>query len=283
MEDGVQEEFQSRVIRMRRAAVLGSPIKHSLSPVIHNAAYEMLGIEARYSAEEVGSDELDVFLTAQLIDPSWIGFSLTMPLKEVICSLVQKFNIEIDPVAARIQSVNTLYKSKNSWSAFSTDVTGFSYLLGNRELPTISILGSGGTARAAVESLPNSSLITIYRRSADRDALFHSAFPTRRIVFKDWSYVDESWSSDLVINAVPIAAINELVPKFKAPRLLLDALYSPWMPPLTALQMSAGSEVISGLDLLCAQALEQIVLMTGEDFDKDEMFSFIRKRVEVSI
>ena len=268
---------------MKRVAVLGSPIKHSLSPIIHNAAYEMLGIEARYSAEEVGSDVLESFLTAQLNDPSWIGFSLTMPLKEVICSLVAKFNIEIDPVAARIHSANTLYKSNNSWRACSTDVTGFSYLLRNREISTISILGSGGTARAAVESLPSGSLITIYRRSSDRDALFHSAFPETRIVFKDWSNVHESWSSDLVINAVPIAAINELISKFKAPRLLLDALYSPWMPPLTALQLSDGGEVISGLDLLCAQALEQIVLMTGEDFDKDEMFSLMRKRVEVSI
>ena len=128
MENGVQEKFQSRVIRMKRAAVLGSPIKHSLSPVIHNAAYEMLGIEARYSAEEVGSDVLDGFLSSQLNDPSWIGFSLTMPLKEVICSLVEKFNIEIDPVAARIHSANTLYKSNNLWRACSTDVTGFSYL-----------------------------------------------------------------------------------------------------------------------------------------------------------
>ena len=268
---------------MKRAAVLGSPIKHSLSPVIHNAAYEMLGMEARYSAEEVGSGDLDGFLTAQLIDPSWMGFSLTMPLKEVICSLVDRFNIEIDPVAARIHSANTLYKSDNSWSACSTDVTGFSYLLRNRELSTISILGSGGTARAAVESIPSGSLLTIYRRSANRDALFHSAFPERGIVFKDWSYVHESWSSDLVINAVPISAISELIPKFRAPQLLLDALYSPWVPPLTAFQMSAGGEVISGLDLLCAQALDQIVLMTGEDFDKDEMFSFMRKRVEASI
>lgn len=268
---------------MRRAAVLGSPISHSLSPIIHNVAYESLGISARYSSEEVGSHQLDRYLADQLADSSWMGFSLTMPLKETLCGLVDQLNIKIDSVAERIRSANTLYKRDELWHACSTDVTGFSYLLRNRELSTISILGSGGTARAAVESLSKDGMITIYRRNAKRDEFFHAAFPDRKIVFQDWSQVHESWSSNLVINTVPIAAINDLISNFRAPQLLLDALYSPWKPPLTKLQLSFGGEVLTGLDLLCAQALDQIAVMTAQEFDHDEMFALMRKKVEVGL
>ncbi len=265
---------------MKRAAVLGYPIQHSLSPAIHNAAYKRLGLQARYSAEEVGSDALDGYLAHQLKESEWIGFSLTMPLKETLCGLIEKFNIQIDPTAERINSANTLYMKNTSWQACSTDVTGFAYLLRNREISTVSILGSGGTARAAIEALPNDGSVNIYRRNPNRDAFIDSAFSEKKIVFKDWSQVHESWSSDLVINTVPISGMSELTSHFESPRLLLDALYSPWPPPLTTLQLSSQGEVITGLDLLCAQALDQIALMTGETFEKDEMFSYLREEVE---
>lgn len=268
---------------MKRAAVLGNPIQHSLSPAIHNAAYKRLGIEAQYSAEQVGSDVLDDYLAHQLKESEWIGFSLTMPLKEVLCSLVEKFNIHIDPTAERINSANTLYLKNASWQACSTDVSGFGFLLRNREVSTVSILGSGGTARAAIEALPNDASVNIYRRSTNRDAFIHSAFSDKRIVLKDWSQVHEAWRSDLVINTVPISGMSELTSHFESPLLLVDALYSPWQPPLTVHQLSAQGEVITGLDLLCAQALDQIALMTGESFEKDEMFSFLREVVEVTL
>jgi len=78
---------------MKNAAVLGSPIMHSLSPTLHNAAYEKLGIDATYSAIEVGSSQLESFLKNQLTDSSWMGFSLTMPLKEELCALADNLGI----------------------------------------------------------------------------------------------------------------------------------------------------------------------------------------------
>lgn len=283
MESGVPEEFQSGVIRMKRAAVLGYPIQHSLSPAIHRAAYKRLGLDATYSAEQVGSDELDGYLAHELKESEWIGFSLTMPLKEVLCGLVEKFNIQIDPTAERINSANTLYLKNATWQACSTDVSGFAYLLRNREISTVSILGSGGTARAAIEALPIHAAINIYRRNSNRDAFIRSAFSNKRILFKDWSRVHESWSSNLVINTVPISGMNELTSRFESPRILVDALYSPWPPPLTVRQLSVQGEVITGLDLLCAQALDQITLMTGQEFEKDEMFYYLRKEAEAAL
>ena len=89
----------------KRAAVLGSPIAHSLSPALHNAAYLALGIEGKYDAVEVGSGQLSKFMNqVRQTEANWIGFSLTMPLKEEALIVAD----QIDPLANQIKSANTL-------------------------------------------------------------------------------------------------------------------------------------------------------------------------------
>ena len=268
---------------MKNAAVLGSPIKHSLSPTIHNAAYEKLGIDATYSAIEVGAGQLGDFLRNQPFEGSWMGFSLTMPLKEELCTLADSLGIALDPVARRIYSANTIYRQGDSWRACSTDVDGFAFLLRAKHFSTVSILGAGGTARAAIESLRTDHTIRIFRRDNKRDGEIAAAFPGRKITFEDWSRVEGAWNSDLVINTVPVAGMNELLESFSPCSLLIDALYFPWLPPLAKAQESAGQTVMTGLDLLCAQALEQISLMTGKSFSYEEMFQYLRQRVQLEV
>ena len=268
---------------MKNAAVLGSPIMHSLSPTLHNAAYEKLGIDATYSAIEVGASQLESFLKNQLTDSSWMGFSLTMPLKEELCALADSLGIALDSVARRIYSANTIYREGQSWRACSTDVDGFAFLLQGRQVSSISILGAGGTARAAIESLQPHHSIKIFRRNNSRDVAIAAAFPERKLSFSDWSTVEEAWSSDLVINTVPSAGMNEVLESFTPCSLLIDALYFPWMPPLAKAQESAGRSVITGLDLLCAQALRQISLMCGASFSYEEMFQFLRQRIQLEV
>ena len=283
MEGGVQKEFQGRFIRMKSAAVLGLPIKHSLSPSIHNAAYKKLGIDATYIPIEVGSGQLGDFLKNQLFESSWMGFSLTMPLKEELCTLADSLGIALTPVARRIYSANTIYRERNSWRACSTDVDGFAFLLSGRDFSTVSILGAGGTARAAIESLKPNHSIRIFRRNNQRDHEIAAAFPERKLTFQDWSRVEEAWNSDLVINTVPVAGMNELLESFSPCSLLIDALYEPWVPPLAKAQESAGQAVITGLDLLCAQAVGQISLMTGASFSYEEMFRYLRQIVQLEV
>ena len=114
----------------KRAAVLGSPISHSLSPAIHNAACLALGIEGKYDAVEVKENELEGFIHEVDRTPAdWIGFSLTMPLKEAIFKVADV----VDPLAKQIFSANTLIPTDDGWYATSTDVAGFIWALAEND------------------------------------------------------------------------------------------------------------------------------------------------------
>ena len=282
MESGVQEEFQSGSVRMTlRAAVLGSPIQHSLSPAIHNLAYRRLGIDAKYQAIEVKESDIEDFLHRTLVDPDhWLGFSLTMPLKEAICVPTLASFVNIDARSQRIGSANTLYKEGDRWQGTSTDVNGFQYLLKDRDFSSISILGAGGTARAAlaaIDGLDGRTIdrVSIFRRSAHRDELIRRCSKNFEVEILPWEQVASAWSSELVINTVPVEGSNELAASFQPVPLLLDSLYSPWPPPLSSQQFASSGDLISGLDLLSAQALDQISLMTKVPFDQNEMFDVL--------
>ena len=268
---------------MNRAAVLGSPINHSLSPLLHNAAYKKLGIEAEYQAFEVTSEGLRGFLEGHLASSSWVGFSLTMPLKETICSISRDLGIELDEISSRIHSANTLHRHEERWRATSTDVSGFQFLLRNHNFRDCTIIGAGGTARAALEALEESVSVNIVSRNSKREDELRRAFPRRQLTFIPWSELARAWSASLVISTVPIAAVPDLIPTFTPPELLIDALYSPWIPPLSKIQIDSGADLISGIDLLSAQALRQIELMTEVVFDKAEIFRYLKEVAEEAL
>ena len=268
---------------MKRAAVLGSPINHSLSPLIHNAAYRKLGIDAGYEACEVSSDDLSDFLASNMTQNEWMGFSLTMPLKEKVCEIAAAFGIELDSQASRIKSANTVYRSGTHWKATSTDVSGFSFLLRNQKFESATIFGAGGTARAAIEALDPQTSITVVLRNARREEEIRKAFPLHSISFASWENLEDTWNHQLIIIAVPINAISDLENSFSAPKLLIDVLYSPWIPPISLMQIKAGKQLFTGIDLLCAQALGQIRLMTGMDFDNQELFTHMKSIAEVHL
>ena len=265
-----------------KAAVLGSPITHSLSPALHNFAYEILGFDGSYEAIEMSESSLLQWLSNEITqDESWIGFSLTMPLKEIVCSSSFSQLLRVDARSRRIQSANTIFQSAEGWSATSTDVTGFNYLLKGRKFTSVAVLGSGGTARAALASLAEletsqDRAISVFRRSATKDQLLRNCSEGTDIEFVDWSKIARIQSYDLVINTVPSAAAAEVTDDFLGVPVLLDALYSPWLPPLSLIQGRTQGELITGLDLLCAQALDQLQLMTKIVFDHVAMFHKLR-------
>ncbi len=259
------------------AAVLGSPIMHSLSPAIHTRAYEILGFDGEYVANEVTQEALLHFLTAErLSDKLSLGFSLTMPLKEEICSAKFSSLISIDDRSRTIQSANTLYRDGDRWCGTSTDVSGVEYLLGDHAFSKVSILGSGGTARAVLAARQmRGAEISLYRRSPFRDAFISSAFPQLKIIYHEWADVRGCVDADLLVNTVPSSAVESL--NLQGLPLLLDAIYSPWMPALSRAQSSAQRDLISGIDLLCAQAMFQVTLMTKIGFEYDSMFTELKK------
>lgn len=248
---------------MIRAAVLGSPISHSLSPALHSAAYHYLGIEGEYTTVEVQAEGLEKFLTS--CDNSWTGFSLTMPLKEKVLSLAD----EVDELAIRIQSANTLVKGQNGWKASTTDVKGFQDALQAHhvdEFQSVLIIGSGATARAAALAC-DAHFIYVLHRNPLRESAMRKAAPKALIEFLPWNSALPT--VDLMINATPFGVADHLVAQVrtKPGGVLFEALYNPWPTKLLAHWQSLEGKAIDGLDLLVYQAIQQVSLMTHKVVD----------------
>ena len=257
---------------MIKAAVLGSPISHSLSPALHRAAYGKLGVEGEYSAIDVNESQLPDFIAS--LSDEWNGFSLTMPLKEVAL----KVAASVDPISERIASANTLVKRGRGWFATSTDRTGFISLLNSHKLfqaKNILILGAGGTARAALAALDHSDkAISVARRNKSRDESLVRCVDAAQLSLLPWSVLKVE-NFDLVINTVPGSASEELFPVLDSPPPLIDVIYNPWPTKLAEAWISHQPRVVSGIELLIWQGIDQVELMTGMDFNREEMFTHL--------
>jgi len=246
---------------MIRCAVLGSPISHSLSPVLHRTAYEKLGVYGQYQAIEMLPEKLRDFVSG--LDESWTGLSLTMPLKEEILSIAD----EVDELAVRIHSANTLIRSPRGWRALSTDVNGFSQtLLANDiiDFDAVVILGSGATARAAAAACdaPNRA-IRIIHRSAGRESAIRRAAPQSNMEFASWGA--DLMQTDLLINTTPVGVADTYAEQLdgEVHGTYFEALYNPWPTKMLAKWRALKGFGIDGLDLLVHQGIDQVELMTG--------------------
>ena len=254
---------------VRRAAVLGSPIAHSLSPVLHRAAYRSLGLDGwSYGAFDVGEAALPDFVAG--LDPAaWAGLSLTMPLKRAVIPLLDS----IGRAAEAVQAVNTLVlRADGSRHGENTDVPGLVAALAERgvtSVPSATLLGGGATAASTLAALAEvtEGPVDVYVRSLERSAQLRDLAETlgldARLVRWDEAAV-KALAAPLVVNTTPIGAADGLagaVPR--DPGTLFDVLYHPWPTPLAAAWERAGGTVLGGLDLLIHQAVLQVELMTG--------------------
>lgn len=266
-----------------RFAVLGSPIDHSLSPELHNFAYRALGVSASYERHEVRKGELRQFLDSHS-NQEWCGFSLTMPLKEEALGLCTK----MDEDAARASSINTLKRTSNGWEGFNTDVFGFRFLISRiveyskvrngriEEDLAVSVIGAGGTARAALVALDDFDFrVKVYRRNESRDEGLKLA--NDKIEIADWTNWCESFNSSLVINCAPIEAMESLSSKDLISGFLIDALYKPWPTPL--MKIAANEKLFSGKDLLVSQALKQLEIFLDTPIEYGRLFSELRDQI----
>ncbi len=280
MENRIQEEFTGRKIQeftMIKGAVLGSPITHSLSPRLHNAIFDFLGIEGSYEAIEVVSGELSTFFTTHGIDLDYL--SLTMPLKEEALTL----NVSVDKATKRIQSANTLVKREGSWTLSSTDGSGFLQALSNKGLQKFSsvlILGAGGTARAVAGALDSASAsITLLGRSSTREDALTQAINKADFSYRRWQQNIDFEEFDLVVNTTPAGAADllaESVPqKLTVP--LFDVIYKPWPTVLAARWQDSGGVVINGLELLLYQGIDQIEKVVGAIPNREDLAAHLRQ------
>jgi shikimate dehydrogenase len=237
---------------MIKMAVAGSPIGHSLSPLLHATAYKLLGIEADFLSEEITEDKFgEFYFNAK--NAGYRGLALTMPLKEISIGFVDR----VDPVAKQIASVNTIIFESTGSIGLSTDLLAFKNLLRPYFGKKISILGAGGTARAAIGAL-------------NRHDQLHAAAVDLDLSFLDWHRFEEIQDRDLIISTTPAGATDGLsIISTKAD--FFEVIYHPWPTELAKRYQNLGRTVIGGLSLLVEQALFQINYFAQKEFDFDQM------------
>lgn len=251
----------------KRAAVLGSPIAHSLSPVLHRAAYAELGLTHwSYDRFEVDEARLPGFFEG--LDASWAGLSLTMPLKRAVIPLLD----EITATATSVEAVNTVVFTEDGRRVGdNTDIPGMIAALRERgveKVETAAVLGAGATASSALAALSRicSGPVTAYVRSEGRAAEMRGWGERLGIQVRtdDWARAAEGLRAPLVIATTPAGTTDALAAAVPdRPGTLFDVLYDPWPTELAAAWSARGGAVVGGLDLLVHQAVLQVEQMTG--------------------
>jgi len=259
---------------VRRAAVLGSPIAHSLSPALHAGAYAALGLDGwTYTAIECDEAALPGLLAA--CDDGWAGLSLTMPLKRAVLPMLDR----TDPLAAAVGGANTVVFGDGERRGYNTDVPGMVAALGEagvaRGAPGVTaprgatILGAGATACAALAALAEIGLpaAVVQVRDKARAAGLLAAARRLGMAVELRPFGSPVRDGDLLVSTVPAGAADFYAERAHGasfrPAWVLDVVYHPWPTPLARAGARSGAAVVGGFDLLLHQAARQVELMTG--------------------
>lgn len=268
---------------VRHAAVLGHPVAHSLSPRLHRAAYRALGLDGwTYAAVDITQDQLPAFVAT--VDGSWVGLSVTMPLKQAIIPLLD----HIEPLAGVVGAVNTVLVqaggSRPVLTGANTDVHGLVAALSEQLTTpdeadgsrTAAIIGAGATAASALAALAELGCPTpvVYVRALGRVGQLARAAHRMGVepVFRPLTEaVDGIGRADLVVSTLPSHAADDLAVDLAAGSgegtrpgaVLIDVAYDPRRTALAAAWEARGGATVAGERMLLHQAVEQVRLMTG--------------------
>jgi shikimate dehydrogenase len=247
-----------------RAAVLGRPVGHSLSPVLHRAAYAALGLgDWTYDALDIGAEDLPVLLAG--LGDEWRGFSVTMPCKQAAVDAADV----VEPLPRLLHAANTLVRTADGWRAENTDVAGIGMALqlaGVERVGSAAIIGAGGTAAAAavaVASLGAEQVDVVVRDPSRAGDVVH-VLQTLGVPVTVTPLEGAVLDAPLIVSTVPVGAqAAVLALPWRAGHTLLDVLYDPWPTALADRVTALGGTVAGGLDVLFWQATQQVELMTG--------------------
>jgi shikimate dehydrogenase len=252
-----------------KAAVLGSPVAHSLSPALHRAAYQALSL-AGWTYDAIECDEARLPGVLDGCGPEWAGLSLTMPLKRAVLPLLDS----TEPLAADVGGANTVIFAAGARHGHNTDVPGMITALAAAGLSgagSVLILGAGATAcsaLAAIRGLGAADATVAVRdpaRAGDLLAAAGKLGMTVRLAGFGQGAAGASWH--LLISTVPAAAADtyaDLILRGDlVPAAVLDVVYNPWPTRLATAGEQTGAAVISGFELLLHQAARQVELMTA--------------------
>jgi shikimate dehydrogenase len=262
-----------------KAAVLGAPIAHSLSPVLHRAAYQALGLTG-WSYQAIECDEAGLPGLLAGCGPEWAGLSLTMPLKRAVLSLLD----DAGPLVADVGAANTVCFDAGLRHGHNTDVPGMITAITEAAGPLpadpgpVLILGGGATACSALAAMRRlgasqaTAAVRDPRRAGDLlAAADRLGLPVRLAPFGDPGQP----APGLLISTAPAGAADHYADRIRQgrfrPGCVLDVVYHPWPTALAAAAQEAGVPTAGGFALLLHQAAHQVELMTGKSAPVEAM------------
>ena len=249
-----------------RCAVLGSPIAHSLSPMLHAAAYAELGLTGwSYGRAEVREGGLRTFVES--LDATWRGLSLTMPLKVEALALP---GVEVVSDDAQLTGVaNTLLLDGPSRAVHNTDVDGLVWALGRalgRSVSSATVLGSGATARSALAALARlgAGRVQVLARDPAKAHALRPLTDTLGLALDVHPWRSPPAAADVLVSTVTAGALDGWADDVAGrAEVVFDVVYDPWPTTLAVAAARTGARAVDGLDLLVGQAVLQVELMTG--------------------
>lgn len=277
--------------------VIGHPIEHSLSPVMHNAALSHLGLDIVYLAFPVKPEDLNVAISG-FAAVGLLGFSITIPHKQEILPLLS----EVSPVAIAVGAVNTVYRTANGWGGTNTDVRGFLAPLRSLSLKTGNkhdwsqkvavILGSGGAARAVVAGCAELGCAEIHvvGRSEQKLTEFQQSWVNSPLAVNLLTHTWEELpmlisKADLLVNATPIgmyprgdeSPVNvSAMDKMPESAIAYDLIYTPNPTQFLKQAQERGAIAIDGLEMLVQQGAAALEIWLQQPIPVDVMRQSLR-------
>lgn len=277
---------------VRRAAVLGAPVAHSLSPVLHRAAYAALGLRD-WTYERVECDAAGVAPLVASLDEDWVGLSVTMPGKDAALRVAQRASVR----AVSVGAANTLVQvAPGEWRADCTDVDGVvgALLCAGGYQPDPSglgvVLGAGGTARAAVVAMVELGVRNAVvvardpaRALAAQECAAKVGLPCQIVRWADTDFADLAGRAAVLVSTTPASAVEPLADVLAEARCVLDVIYHPWPTTLATAVLRRGGKVATGLDMLLHQAFSQVEQFTGQPAPRAVMREALRGKTGTTL
>jgi shikimate dehydrogenase len=257
-----------------KAAVLGLPIAHSLSPALHEAAYAALGLDG-WSYQAIECDEAGLPGLLDSCGPGWAGLSLTMPLKRAVLPLLSR----ADPVAELTGAANTVVFSGAARHGYNTDVAGLVTTLTQAQVSPgdTLLLGAGATACSALAALAQlgAGEVAVAVRDPARAGELRTVADRLGVRIGTVPFGSLPEGLGLLLSTVPAGAADAYVPLLgravSPPAAVLDVVYDPWPTPLASAARDVGAVTVGGFEFLVQQAARQVELMTGRQVPVDRM------------
>jgi len=262
--------------------VIGDPVEHSLSPVLHDAGYEALGLkEWKYAAQRVLPEALPAFAANLRRSDDVRGVSVTMPHKEAIMSLLD----ELDGPAALIGAVNMIVPDGGRLRGYNTDWLGVLEALRpvcNLSGERVAVIGAGGAARAFVYGLVQAGAkVTIYNRTPGKAEELARRFDCAVGELGDAAAIREAGvvcnTTSVGMGDGPASPVPEGA--LRAGQVVFDAVYNPYETKLLRDAAAVGATVVHGTEMLLHQAAAQFRLFTGRAAPVEQMRAAMMKVV----